>query len=103
MRSDFSGKFLMLWPTSSVWTEAHFQGASADAPPECGPSAPAASKHPDAHRIHIQAEGFEGLWTLSGGLLAIKGSPIALLMEAAYRNHSAIRGVHPGGRRISHC
>jgi hypothetical protein len=27
-------------------------------PPGCGPSASAASKHPDAHRIYIQAEGF---------------------------------------------
>ncbi len=27
-------------------------------PPGCAPSTPATSKHPDAHRIYIQAEGF---------------------------------------------
>jgi len=27
-------------------------------PPGCAPSTPAAGKHPDAHRIYIQAEGF---------------------------------------------
>ena len=76
MRSDFSGTFLMLWPTSSVWIEAQFPRRFRRCPPQGAvPRLPLRANILMLTGFTFKQKVFEGLWTQSGGPSCDKGLP----------------------------